>query len=401
MRRHRETRCLTRTTTRRLGREWVRRIATMIALLTVAGPRHEALAQHKHPPNAELHPSHKKVAILMFEGVELLDFAGPGEVFSAARDKHGKHLFEVFTVGLNASTVVSQRFLTVTPDHTLENSPRPDIVVVPGGDVTPVMNSAAAQDWIKKVVADSGVIFTVCNGATVLSKSGLLDHRAATTHHGAIDLLKWLSPKTIVYADRRVVDNTNIVTAAGVSAGIDGALYLVARLVDLDTARETATYMEYDAWRLLEPELLRLKGNTDPVKSITGRVFTDRQDWAVFRLLRTLFETNTEAALATYPELYAKTTGHDREMITQAGLTETAEWLLENGRETAVGLKLFDFIVKANPQSATAWANLASAQEKTGDKSSAYQSFTRSLELDHQNPQAQDGLRRLHADHKQ
>lgn len=391
MRRHQGIRYLSRL----FGREWVRRIATTITLLTVAGPQHEALAQHKHPPNVELHPSRKKVAILVFEGVELLDFAGPGEVFSAARDKNGQHLFEVFTVGLNTSTVVSQRFLTIKPDHTLETSPRPDIVVVPGGDVTPVLNSSAAQEWISKVVANAGVIFTVCNGATVLSKSGILDHRAATTHHGSIDLLKWLSPKTTVYADRRVVDNTNIVTAAGVSAGIDGALYLVARLVDIETARDTAVYMEYDAWQLLEPELLRLKGNTDPVKSIPGRVFTDRQDWAVFRLLRTLFAADAEAALAIYPDMRANTTGHDHEMITQAGLTETAEWLLENGRETAVGLKLFDFIVKAYPQSAAAWANLASAQEKTGNKKEAPLSFARSLELDPQNTLAQEGLKRL------
>lgn len=185
------------------------------------------------------------VAILLYEGVELLDFAGPGEVFAAAA--RGQNL-EVYTVAASAEPVESQGFVTVTPNHTLASSPRPDILVVPGGGVRHLLGDEAAMQWIRKVAEDAEVVLSVCNGAIVLGKAGLLDGKGATTHRGSLDDLRRTAPAARVYDDRRFVDNGRIVTAAGVSAGIDAALHIVSRLFGAPHAQRVATYMEY-AWR--------------------------------------------------------------------------------------------------------------------------------------------------------
>src|SRR5262249_24266077 len=166
----------------------------------------------------------RTVAIFVHQQVELLDFAGPGEVFAAA-DKG--RAFNVYTVAAAEGEIVSQRFLTIKPQYTLANCPKPDIVVLPGGNTHIPLNDAKVIKWIQKVAPDAEIVMSVCTGALLLAKAGLLDGKEATTHWGMIEGLKKAAPKTKVHADRRVVDTGKVVTTAGVSAGIDGSLHVV------------------------------------------------------------------------------------------------------------------------------------------------------------------------------
>jgi putative intracellular protease/amidase/YHS domain-containing protein len=179
----------------------------------------------------------RSVAILVFDGMELLDFAGPAEVFLAAG-------CEVHTVAATRDPITSAGLVTMTPQYTVADCPRSDVIVIPGGR-TAVSKDKRVTDWVAKAAPEAEATLSVCTGVFVLARAGLLDGKEATTHHGAIGVLRTEFPKITVHADRRVVDNGKIVTAAGVSAGIDGALHLVDRLMGRSQATATARYMEY------------------------------------------------------------------------------------------------------------------------------------------------------------
>ena len=185
----------------------------------------------------------RNVAILVYDRVELLDFAGPGEVFAAAGRRGG---FRVYTVGARREPITSQGFVQVTPEFSIADAPRPDIVVIPGGGVDSVLNDRALMDWIRAASQDAEIMLSVCNGALVLAQAGLLDGIEATTHHGSLDALRRMAPQTRVYDHRRFVDNGKVITSAGVSAGIDSSLYVLQRLKGEDMARSVARYMEYN-----------------------------------------------------------------------------------------------------------------------------------------------------------
>jgi putative intracellular protease/amidase/YHS domain-containing protein len=196
-------------------------------------------------PNQFTRPR-KNVAILVFDGMELLDFAGPAEVFTQA----GKgRAFNVYTVAASPEPVSSQGLATVKPRYTLADCPSPDVIVVPGGGgVRTTIKDERVIDWLRRESSKAEITLSVCTGAFVLAKAGLLDGQGATTHWSAIEGLKKAAPKAKVHDDRRFVDNGKVVTAAGVSAGIDAALHVVDRLLGRLAARETARYMEY-AWQ--------------------------------------------------------------------------------------------------------------------------------------------------------
>lgn len=205
-----------------------------------AVPAADPAGRPDEPPN---------VAILVFEGVELLDFAGPGEVFSAAHGARG-HAFRVYTVAADKRPVHSQGFVELRPEFSFADAPRPDILVVPGGNVP---DDAAHVEWVRSRAPACELVLSVCNGALLVARAGLLEGLEATTHHGSLEALARHNPKTRVYTNRRFVDNGRVVTCAGVSAGIDGALHVVERLLGNESARRTARYMEYE-WR---PEEIR------------------------------------------------------------------------------------------------------------------------------------------------
>jgi putative intracellular protease/amidase len=185
----------------------------------------------------------RNVAIFVHDGVELLDFAGPAEVFANASG--GDRAFNVYTVAPTTQPVQTQQSVTVVPEYSIDNCPRPAILVIPGGATNRVLEDTRVMEWIKRTVPQTELTMTVCTGAFALAKNGLLDGREATTHHGALDNLQREYPNVRVRTDLRVVDNGSIVTTAGISAGIDGALHVVNRLRGEESAWTVARTMEY------------------------------------------------------------------------------------------------------------------------------------------------------------
>lgn len=192
----------------------------------------------------------KNVAILIFDEVEVLDFCGPFEVFSVTGKRSNLNPFHVYTVAQTDEPVLARNNLSVNPSHSLSDCPEPDILLVPGGYGTRTeMHNPILIDWINRRAEKAELVLSVCTGALLLAKAGLLDGLSATTHHGAIDLLKEIAPKTKVFESERIVDNGKVILSAGISAGIDMSLYAVGRLLGEAQAEETAAYMEYD-WSL-------------------------------------------------------------------------------------------------------------------------------------------------------
>lgn len=187
------------------------------------------------------------VAIFVYDGVEILDFAGPGEVFASAANDTG-YAFNVYTVAVDTVPILSQRFLTVVPQYTIYNCPKPDIIVLPGGSTGKSAGDQNVLNWVTQNVSNAEIIMSVCTGAIILSRAGLLDGKHATTWHGRIKHLREITPKATIHENTRFVDDGQIITTAGVSAGIDGALHVIAKLLGEKEAARVARYMEYDKW---------------------------------------------------------------------------------------------------------------------------------------------------------
>lgn len=197
--------------------------------------------------NGKTMSNSRTVGILVFDEVEVLDFAGPFEVLSVAGRRDGLELFDVFLVAEKAGPVFARSGFSVNPRYTFEDSPPTDIVVVPGGYGTRrEMHNPRVVEWIARVAPEAELVLSVCTGALLLAVAGCLDGLSATTHHGAFDLLEETAPRVRVERAKRLVDNGRFVLSAGISAGLDMALYVVARLHGAEVARETARYMEYD-----------------------------------------------------------------------------------------------------------------------------------------------------------
>jgi transcriptional regulator GlxA family with amidase domain len=178
--------------------------------------------------------------------VEVLDFCGPFEVFSVANRFTDPLVFNLLTVAEKAGPVVTRGGLSVNPHHRLADCPQPDLLLVPGGQGTrKLMRNPALIDWIRQASEKTELVMSVCTGAPLLAKAGLLDGLEATTHHGAIDLLRQTAPKATVHAGRRFVDNGRVVCSAGIAAGIDMSLHVVGRLISEEIANKTAWQMEY------------------------------------------------------------------------------------------------------------------------------------------------------------
>jgi transcriptional regulator GlxA family with amidase domain len=191
----------------------------------------------------------RTVAVLLFDDVEVLDFAGPFEVFGVTGKRENATPFNVVTVAEHHGIVRARNGLAVSPSHSLADCPPPDVLVVPGGYGTRrEMHNELLIDWIRSQAARAEVILSVCTGALLLARAGLLAGLEVTTHHDALDLLAKTAPDAVVRADQRFIENGRIITSAGISAGIDAALHVVGRLLGEAPARETAAYMEYD-WR--------------------------------------------------------------------------------------------------------------------------------------------------------
>ena len=192
-----------------------------------------------------------KVAIFIFPGVEVLDFAGPYEVFTTASRVHARmhpaapQTFEVFTIAQDAQPIKAQAGLAVLADYTSATHPPIDLLIVAGGVVTEELNKPAIITWLAATAAQTQITASVCTGAFLLAKAGLLNRKRVTTHWEDIADLRHDFPALQVIDSARWVDAGEIVTSGGISAGIDMSLHLVERLAGRELALKTARQMDY------------------------------------------------------------------------------------------------------------------------------------------------------------
>lgn len=193
----------------------------------------------------------RRVGILIFPNVEVLDFCGPFEVFSVtrldeARRREEPSPFEVVLVAERPETVIATGGLKVTPDHTLDDCPPLDVLVVPGGWGTRAeIGNRRLLEWIATRGRGVETLASVCTGAMLLGHAGLLTGRRATTHWRSLDWMQESFPAVTVVRDLHVVEDGTLLTSAGISAGIDMALRVVGRYHGEAIARATARHMEY------------------------------------------------------------------------------------------------------------------------------------------------------------
>lgn len=193
----------------------------------------------------------RNVGIFLFDDVEVLDFTGPFEVFSTAARVAARGQpdvappFRVFTVAATRATIRARGGLRVEPDFAVGEHPPIDVLIVPGGVVTAELTKREVIAWVASSAARAQLTASVCTGAFLLGKAGLLRGRCATTHWEDLDDLRRLAPDTVVVDAPRWVDAGDIVTSAGISAGIDMSLHVVARLAGETLAQRTARQMDY------------------------------------------------------------------------------------------------------------------------------------------------------------
>lgn len=184
------------------------------------------------------------VAILIWDGVQIIDYTGPYEVLGTWRRRN------VYTVAETSDPITTNMGMRVIPNYNFDNQPKPDILVIPGGGLwtnKSPLNNARVIKWIQDNARGAKYVLSVCGGALLLAKAGLLDGlEATTTAGGNIERLEELAPKAKVVVDKRFVDNGKIVTSAGLSAGIDGALHLVSILDGEGWAQRVALSLEYN-----------------------------------------------------------------------------------------------------------------------------------------------------------
>ena len=193
----------------------------------------------------------KKLGIFIFDDVEVLDFAGPFEVFSCTKifkNQNNKNLsispFEIVMISENKRKIITSGGLKVCSDFTFRNHPKLDILLLPGGTGTrPLLKKKEVLDWVKSN-KNVSILFTVCTGSLLLAKTGLLKNKSAITHWSALNELKKIIPTTKVVKGNRFVIDT-FFTSAGVSAGIDISLKIIEKLYGKNIAINTAKYMEY------------------------------------------------------------------------------------------------------------------------------------------------------------
>ena len=192
------------------------------------------------------------IGIYVYDDVEVLDFAGPYEVFTTATRMHTRMslderpLFNVFTIGRATDPVRARAGLKVDPDYTFYDHPVMDCLIVPGGVVTAELEKADVIRWISGQSVPERVVASVCTGAFLLAKTGKLDGKQVTTHWEDIQDLKEMFPSVDVLSTLRWVDEGAFVTSAGISAGIDMSLHLVERLHSRALAERTALQLDFD-----------------------------------------------------------------------------------------------------------------------------------------------------------
>lgn len=198
----------------------------------------------------------QNIGILIFDEVEVLDFAGPYEVFTMARLQPGVESrvagkpapFNVFTIAKTTEAIKATGGLSINPDYSFANAPKIDLLLIPGGPGARQMvkdGGSLTLPWIEQLSKQKTQMASVCTGSLILAKLGLLSGKKATTHWAALKLLASMDSSIDVLAERRFVDD-DVITSAGISAGIDMSLYIVEKLLGLAIAEDTARVMDYN-----------------------------------------------------------------------------------------------------------------------------------------------------------
>jgi len=200
----------------------------------------ESAPRALHPPAQ----GNIKAAFLLSDGAVIIDFCGPMAVFQAAGT------FDTYTVAETSKPIRSGGGMKILPDYTFANAPAPNVLVIPAQNT----DSPAALDWIRKVTKTTDVTMSVCVGAQLLAKTGLLSGKSATTHHNAYKTMAMEFPDVHVKRGARFVEDGNVASAGGLSSGIDLALHVVERYYGRQTAKDVAFGMEYQGQGWLNPD---------------------------------------------------------------------------------------------------------------------------------------------------
>ena len=188
----------------------------------------------------------RNIGIFVFDGVEELDAVGPWEVLSAWSQQHPEDGWNAFCLSRDGRPVVAAKTLLIGAHHSIVDAPPMDVLIHPGGPGTrPMLHDNRHLDWVREQRSSVPLMASVCTGSLVYAAAGLLVGRRATTHWGSLNLLSELDPTVTTDVDARFVDDGDLITGAGVSAGIDMALHLVSRLVDVERAREVRRQIQY------------------------------------------------------------------------------------------------------------------------------------------------------------
>jgi len=206
----------------------------------------------RHPSLADTapsrsRPSRRQIGILVFDGVEELDAVGPWEVLAHWTRQHPDDGWDAFCLSVDGAPVVGAKSLVLGAHHSVEDAPALDVLIHPGGPGTrSMLHDPGHLDWVRASRQTVPLMASVCTGSLVYAAAGLLTGRSATTHWASLNLLSELDPTVVTDVDARFVDDGDLVTSAGVSAGIDMALHLVARFADVERAREVRRHLQYD-----------------------------------------------------------------------------------------------------------------------------------------------------------
>lgn len=203
------------------------------------GSAQASAAVNYRPTTQQVLARRKKVAIFIFDGVQIIDYTGPYEVFGQAG-------FQIFTVAEKADALTTAMGMSVNPQYTFDNHPRAEILLIPGGGVSRHQENPKVIRWIQENAKQAEVVLSVCNGAYFLAKAGLLDGLEATTFASLIPGLQAAAPKAKVVSHQRFVDNGKVITSAGLSSGIDAALHVIEKVLGKGWAQSVATNLEYN-----------------------------------------------------------------------------------------------------------------------------------------------------------
>src|SRR6184192_4292884 len=190
------------------------------------------------------------VAFVISEGAVVIDFCGPWEVFRDVMLPSGDHPFRLYTISDKTAPITAGGGMKIVPDYTFANAPAPKAIVIPAQSEP----SKAMLDWIRQSTKNTDVTMSVCTGAFVLARTGLLDGKSATTFHAAFNTFAMEFPKIQLKRGARFVENGNLATAGGLSSGIDLALRVVERYYGREVATQTAYTMEYQGQGWMDPD---------------------------------------------------------------------------------------------------------------------------------------------------